>query len=658
MRKLSFFIVLMLFAGFQAMAQMQVTGKVTNAETGDPIPGVSIVVKSEVTIGTSTDMDGNYTLRNIPSDAKQLVYSFVGMQRKVVSIKGRTNIDVALTPSVQEMEEVVVTAIGVKRETKKLGYAVSNVSADEVTQTQTNDAISSLQGKVAGVQITSSSGAPTASNNVVIRGYSSVTGNNQPLYVVDGTPINNANNAAANNLNNQIDFGNGATAIDPSTIESINILKGAAATALYGSRAANGVVMITTKSGDTGQDITVDFSSSSTFSEPLRVPQQQTVFGQGWSGNWNSAENGSWGPEMDGEVRLWGNTVDNSRLLKPFSPQEDNLRDFFTIGKNFKNNLTVRGGNKNSTFFASYGNTMADAFIPTDADSYDRHAINLKGSTSGEHFKLSASLNYIKRMASAVAAGQGGDGATLMQDIMQVPKDLSIIDMSDYKNKFYNLNNFYTPYATNPYFIINENGNELDEDRIFGNINLNYQLTDDLDINWRVGQDVRNSNTKIWNAIARIPDGAPNASKQDIPGNTIERATNRRETNSDLTLNYTKQFEKFDFDLLGGWNVNERYMKRKTAQVNSLEIPKYYNLANSSQNPVANTYKSRRRLYGVYGQASIGFNNYLFVNLTARNDWSSTLPDDNNSFFYPGATVGFIVSDAVPAVKSFADYFK
>ena len=657
MRKFTILLALLAFLGVQAVqAQKTIEGTVTSAEDGSPIPGVQVVVKG-TTQGTTTDLDGNYEI-TVNDEAKTLVFKFVGMVTKEISIGDKTVINVTMEPEVKDIEGVVVTAIGVRRETKKLGYSVSNIESEEITKTQTNDALSALQGKVAGVDITSSSGQPTASNNVIIRGYSSVTGNNQPLYVVDGTPINNSINESADNLNNQLDFGNGASSIDPSNIKSMNILKGAAATALYGSRAANGVVMITTKSGSKNQDMKVEFSSSSTFTEPLRITQQQNVYGQGWSGDWASSENGSWGPRMDGEMRLWGNVVDNSQLLKPFEAQEDNLEDFFDIGESYKNSISMRGGGENTTFFASYGNTNSDGFIPTDADSYDRHAINLKGSTSTDNFTFTGNINYIRREASAVAAGQGGDAATLMQDIMQIPRDFSIVDMADYNNKFYNVDNFYTPYAQNPYFIINENGNEMKEDRVYGNLNVDYSLTDNININWRIGQDIRNVNTQIWNAKAVPSEDSPNSSQQPVPGNNIERSTHRKQINSDLTINYNKSYDSFDLNLLGGWNVNERYYKMKTAEVTTLDMPDYYNLANSNDPPQADTDEQRRRLYGIYGQAELGYNDYLFMTLTARNDWSSTLPEDNRSFFYPGVTLGFILSDAIPEIQNFADYFK
>ncbi len=660
MKKITLLLVGLLFLGLQVLQAQNrtITGTVTNEETGESMPGVSVVVKGTTT-GTTTDYEGNFNLV-INEDADSLKFTFVGFIPKVVPITSSNTYNVTLESSVQDIEGVVVTALGIERNEKKLGYAVSTVGEDELTKTQTPDAITSLQGKVAGVDINSVSGQPTASSSVILRGYSSVTGNNQPLYVVDGTPISNSANDQASALNNQIDFGNGATVIDPANIASIDILKGAAATALYGSRAANGVIMITTKSGAKQQRLRVQVSSSATFTTPLRLPQLQNRYGQGWSGLWASNENGSWGPALDGKMRLWGNTVDNSRMLKPFEAQEGNLRDFFEWGQSYKNSITVSAGGQNSAFYASYGNTYADGYIPTDNDKLNRHAISLKGSVSSDRVTLTGNIHYIRRDASAIAAGQGGDAATLFQDIMQIPRDFSIVDMEDYENKFYNINNFYTPYATNPYFIINENGNELGNDRVYGNITTDFKLTDNLSLFWKIGEDIDNANIKIWNAIAIPDDDSPNSTKQDIPGNVIEQSTTQRELNSDLRLHYNDKFmdNLIDFTTIVGLNVNNRYFKRVTAEVASLDIPGFYNLANSSDDPQANTYLQRRRLMGLYGQAEVAYNEYLFLTLTARNDWSSTLPEENNSFFYPGVTLGFILTDAFPALQDYATYLK
>lgn len=658
MKKITLLLVGFLFFSLQVLQAQNrtISGKVTD-EDGGSIPGVTVVVVGSTT-GTTTDSEGEFNL-TISEDADSLKFSFVGFQTKVVPITASNEYNVTLTSKARDIEGVVVTALGIERSEKKLGYSTSNVGSDDVTKTQTPDAITSLQGKISGVQINSTSGQPTASSSVILRGYSSITGNNQPLYVVDGTPITNSSNQQSNDLNNQLDFGNGASSIDPSNIKSIDVLKGAAATALYGSRAANGVIMITTKGGTRNQAMNVQFSSSATFTSPMRLPQLQNRFGQGWSGDWASNENGSWGPHFDGKMRLWGNTVDNQRLLKPFEAQEGNLREFFDLGQSYKNSVSISGGGKNTTIYASYGNTYSDGYIPTDNDKLNRHAFTVKGSINANNLTLSGNINYVRRDASTIAAGQGGDAATLFQDLMQIPRDLSIVDMEDYESKFYNINNFYTPYATNPYFIINENGNNLQNDRVYGNFTTDYKFNDNLNLTWRIGEDVNGNYLKIWNAIAKPDDDSPNSTKQDIPGNVIEQTTTRRELNSDLTLNYQKELNRtWDIGGLVGWNVNNRYLKRLNAEVTSLDIPDFYNLANSSEDPQAETFIRRRRLYGIYGQGEVSFNDYLFLTLTARNDWSSTLPEDNNSFFYPGATLGFVLSDAVPALEDISDYMK
>src|SRR6056297_296465 len=284
MRKLTLIFTFLLFVAFQASAQMQISGKVTNAETGEPIPGASVVVKSQTTIGTTTNMDGNYTLDGVPSDAETLVFSFVGMQEKEISINGRTTIDVELAPSVQEMEEVVVTAMGISREKKSLGYATQDVDSESLEKSNATDVMTSLSGKIAGVNVSSSSGSFGGSSKVLLRGVGSIDGNNNPLYVVDGVPVNNENfnSYSTERGGGGYDWGNAGLDINPSDIKNISVLKGASATALYGSRAANGVIMITTKSGEAQEGIGVNWSSNVTFTEVGKLPQYQNKYGGGY----------------------------------------------------------------------------------------------------------------------------------------------------------------------------------------------------------------------------------------------------------------------------------------------------------------------------------------------------------------------------------------
>lgn len=651
MKKSLVSMLILFFIGLQGvLAQSrEVSGVVTSAEDGLSIPGVSVIVKG-TTIGTTTDFDGKYSL-NVPDGSQFLVFSFVGMQMQEVAITSLA-INVVMETESIGMDEVVVTAIGIKRSEKSLGYAATSVGGEDINKAAPMNALGGIQGKVAGVSISSASGSPGASTKVVLRGYSSITGSNQPLYVVDGTPVDNRR-VGDNGSTRSTDFGNSANDINPDNIESMTILKGASATALYGSRAANGVIMITTKSGKAGK-LKVNYSGSFELTTPLRLPQLQNTFGQGWSGHFASNENGSWGPKMDGTVRPWGNIVDNQQLIKPFSAQKDNLKDFYDLGTTLNNSLSISGGNEKATFFVSYNNVDADGIIPTDADSYKRNAFTLKGSTKFESLSVDATMNYIRKKAKSVATGQGSStGATLFQELIQVPRDVSIVDMEDYNNKFYNVDNFYTPYAQNPYFVINENGNDFTSDRVYGNVNVDYEFTSDLSATFRVGTDVTNSFLKDWQAIGRPKAGSPNASRSPDVGGVLEESRHSREFNTDLLVKYNKDInEDINLNVLAGWNVNQNNYRLQSSSIEELTIPNFYNLSNSPNPPKTSTYESKKRLYGVYGQLDASYKNYLFLTLVARNDWSSTLPEDDNSFFYPGVSLGFILTDAVESLKS------
>ncbi|MGZ2368565.1 SusC/RagA family TonB-linked outer membrane protein [Ancylomarina sp. YFZ004] len=627
----------------------QITGTVTSADDGLGMPGVSVVIKG-TTVGSSTDIDGKYIIEAQASDI--LVFRFVGMVAQEKTVGSQSVINVVMETESIGMDEVIVTAIGVSRSQKSLGYAATSVNSEELTKAAPMSALGGIQGKVAGVQISSASGSPGASTKVILRGYSSITGSNQPLYVVDGTPVDNRRTGEIG-ANRSTDFGNNANDINPDNIESVTILKGASATALYGSRAANGVIMITTKSGKAGK-LKVSYSGSFDISTPLRLPQLQNDFGQGWSGHFASEENGSWGPRLDGEIRPWGNVVDNQQLLKPFKAQKNNLRDFYDLGTTLNQSVTISGGSEKASYLLSYNNVDADGIVPTDADSYKRNAISFKGSTTFNKFVATTSMNYVRKNAKAVATGQGSStGATLFQEIIQIPRDVSIVDMKDYNNKFYNVDNFYTPYAQNPYFVLNENGNEFTSDRIYGNIALDYEFTSELSATARIGTDVTNSYLQDWQAIGRPKAGSPNFSRAPDVGGVLEESRHSRELNADVILKYKKDLnEDINLNALAGWNVTQNNFRRQTSSIEELTIPNFYSLSNSPNPPTTETFYQDKRLYGVYAQADLAFRNYLFLTLVARNDWSSTLPSDNNSFFYPGVSLGFILSDAIESLKS------
>jgi TonB-linked SusC/RagA family outer membrane protein len=638
-----------------------ISGTLLSAEDNSSLPGVTVMLKGTNT-GTTTNMDGNYKL-SVPSEGGTLIYTFIGMATQEVEIGTRSVIDINLAVDARQLTEIVVTAQGVEKDVRSLGYSASVVNSEEITRGRTSDVMSSLQGKIAGVNITTNSGAPGASTKVILRGYSSIAGNNNPLYIVDGVPINNSSNnfnstTSSTDVNRNQDFGNRANDINPDDIESITILKGASATALYGSRAANGVIVITTKKGSSVDGLKVGFTSSSTFSKPLRLPQLQNKFGQGWSGHYASEENGSWGPRLDGEERLWGNVVNNSQQLRTFESR-DNLKDFYETGTSYINTLSVSGGNQMATYYLSYGNVNENGIVPGDADKLVRNSISLRGTLKGEKLNLSTSINYSSKKQSVITTGQGGSGTTTFQELIQTPRDHSLVDFKDYNDPFNNLDNFHTQYAQNPYWSINENGNRFNEDRVYGKIGLTYNFTDWLNATYRIGADIANSQIKDWIAIANTTPGSPNGSVTNIPGQVMDQTRYARELDHSFMLNMYKNLSK-DLSISGlvGMNINERYFRNQTQSVSGLDIPEYYNISNSSSTPVVTTAESLRRLVGVYGQVEAAYKDMLFLTVVARNDWSSTLPVNNNSFFYPGANLSFVFTEATDALDGILSFGK
>ncbi|MBI9056483.1 MAG: SusC/RagA family TonB-linked outer membrane protein [Labilibaculum sp.] len=618
----------------------EVSGVVTSADDGLSIPGVSVIVKG-TTIGTTTDFDGNYSL-NVPEDGKILIFSFVGMAMQEVEITS-SSINVVMESESIGMDEVVVTAMGVTREKKALGYAATSLGGDEIGKSQVVNPMNALQGKVAGVDIATAPG-PGSTQNVMIRGASSF-GNNQPLYIVDGVPITNSQNQSGSALNSQVDFGSGINAINADDIEDMTVLKGAAATALYGSRAANGVIMITTKSGkDTEGKMRVSYSGSTTFSRVGRLPEVQKQFGQGWSGERALDENGNWGPAYDGKDRVWGNIVDNSQQIKPYVFLEDRTRDFYEVGKNLKNSVSLSGGNATTNFLMSLSQNSVDGVIPTNSDSYERYTIATKGSHKAGKLTVSANVNFSTEKTKAVASGQG---TSVFRSLYESANDISIVDMKDYNNKFNNLDNYFTPYGVNPYYVLNEDAAEQNKKKLFGKFQLDYDFTDDLRLSYRFGGDYEVALGETHTAIIDFTPGSPNeGSSSANTGAFRESRTERTQVNHDVMMSYKKNLsEDFTLNAIAGLNVNERSMTYLSGSITSIDIPGFYNLANSFSPSVSTHAHSKRRLIGVYANVDFSYRNYAYLTLTARNDWSSTLPLEQNDYFYPGVTGSFLITD-------------
>ncbi len=659
MKKIALLFVILAVSVVTALAQTTVSGTITD-EFGDPIPGVAVKAKEQPTQGTITDFDGNYSLA-VSDNVTVLVFTYIGKEKQEIPINGKTTINVSLKPKEEEIETVVVSVVGTSKSEKKIGYAATTIDNKDITRTRDKSALNALTGKVAGVTITNASGAPGSSTRVISRGFSTFNGSNQPLFIIDGVPTNNLSSGSTS-LNGGTDFGNQGNDINPDDIENITFLKGAGATALYGSRAANGVVIITTKKGKSGENKKTEFTVNSTvkFSSPLRVPQLQNVYGQGIFGNWDQRENTSYGPKFDGEMRYWGHVVEGERLIKPYEGLETNVVDFFEIGKTFQNSISATGGGEKSSYYMSFSNVSDDGIMPYDYDTYNRNTFSLRGTADFTNkFKSSASLNYVNKKNKFVPTGQGGQ--SVWNNVLQQPRDIPIIELANYKEKFFDKDTYYSPYTTNPYWALNENGNLNNEDRIYGSAQLSYIHSEKINVLFRVGTDVSNRQLKEWRAVKINKLKADGGFNEDVDtefGSVSEYSQMANQLNTDLIATYTDNFGDFDVSVMLGHNMNQRKYRNQYAASEGINIEGFYDLSNTYGTPNVSEYTYITRLIGVFGNVDINYRSWLNLQLSDRNDWSSTLPLKNNSFNYPGVNLGFVYSDAIEGIKEYIPYGK
>lgn len=614
---------------------------------GEPVISASVVVKG-TTIGTVTDLDGKFSI-NVPEGNNTLVFSLVGMKTK--EVKATQGMRVVLENNDQILSEVVVTALGISRDAKALGYGSTTVKNEEITAAKSGSLMSGLVGKVAGMNISTAGGTGT-SQKVIVRGFSSFT-ENQPLYIIDGVPVQNTF-SGNDKTNNSVDFGNLAGDINPDDVESITVLKGASATALYGTRAASGVIMITTKKAKKNQKPTITYSGTFSASNVLRAPQTQDMFGQGWP-IWDAAENGSWGPRFDGRMHEWGADINGVYREKPFSYIKDNVKNFYSTGFEMNNNVSYAASGEHTGIMVSYGNLTSDGILPGDADKYTRNTISFRGNTVYDKLNISYNVNYSRKNISAVSSGQGGDGAALFQEVLQNPVDINLQDLKDLNNPYNNPDNYYTWYAENPYWVLANNGNKYIDNHTIANLEASYQLMPWLKAIGRIGGDFSDSRRQAWNGVARYTPGSysDQGGKSYAEGSYLEHNESRTQLDVTGMLDANYALNQ-DISLSGvlGWNYNHRDLNLIDAYLYSMNVPGWYSLENGSTDPTTYSRLYKRRLYGAFAQAEFGYKNYLYVTLSGRNDWSSTLPKDDRSFFYWGSNAGLIVTDMIPSIKS------
>ncbi|MBC9796827.1 SusC/RagA family TonB-linked outer membrane protein [Sinomicrobium sp. FJxs] len=638
---------------FSFAQEKTITGNVTDPG-GVPLPGVNIVIKGTTT-GTQTDFDGNYSIT--ASEGQVLVFTYVGMTTEERTVATASAIDVQMIEDAQALEEVVVTAMNIQRERSSVGSATTTVLSDDIVKGSQTNLSDALKGKVAGVVISNASTDPGSSSGVIIRGFSTLGGSNQPLYVVDGVPINNQSNFD-NDLNGGYDFGRGSGDINPEDIESLTVLKGASGTSLYGSRAANGVILITTKKGSS-EKLSIEYSSSVFFSDVLRVPKYQDKYGQGWDGQHYLIENGSWGPRFDNRVIPWGNVVDNAQKIKPYAFQKDQLRNFFDIGNSFINNIAVSGGKGSTSGRVSYSNTTTDGIFPTKADSYERNTLALSFQSELDFLTFGGTFNYVNTDGSAVATGQG---LTVYNNLLQIPTDIDITEFKDYKNDpFNNVSNYYTPYGvTNPYFTLNEDGNSYKKERFYGSVSLTAKINDWSNVSYRLGLDQYSDYLKQWAAIVDAEPGSPNdGSSTEQPGSYGELMRFVKQVNHDIFYNLDLNLsEDVNIQSNFGLNYNERYTSAASASVSTQDIPGYYSFGNSASTPTVASSVNKRRLVGLLNSTTLSYKDMLYFTGNIRNDWYSTLPKANRSVLYGGINASWVFTRTFESLSGIISYGK
>ena len=635
-----------------AFAQTQVDGIVVSQEDGQPVIGVSVLVIG-TNIGTVTGNDGRFSL-TVPAGKSQLRFSYLGMETLEVSARPRMRI--VLRSDDTNLDEIVVTAMGISRQQKTLGYSATQLDNDELTLGKMTDVTSALAGKVAGVQISASSADPGTANSVIIRGFSSINGNNQPLYVVDGVPLQQTTSLSQGHEEAM----GGISNINPNDIESMTVLKGAAATALYGSRAANGVIVVTTKSGKRGdgRNFTITYDGSVQWRTVATLPKFQNQFGQGWNGKQTFIENGSWGPEFDGSQQVYGPIWNHQQLIHKYEAVENNIKDFFETGLTTSHSVALSGVSDDSkmTYYLSYGYSGDDGIIPSNKDIYRRNTIAMRASYEPiSWLRVSSSVNIATSKADVPGSFQG---TSVIDGILEFPRDLSLVDRKDLSSPFNTPEAWYTPYGiTNPYWAIENNYNHNDSKQVQGKIQADIKPIRQLTLTYRYGFDYTDYDFKIGFPQITLDDALINEDYGYAPSNmnqdgwVFSRYLRKYEKNHDFLANWADKYldGMLDVNVTAGVNMNERYQTLSSGQTDKLTFNTgFWDLSNGSTISELSESQSKRRLVGLFGDITLGWDEMIYLGLTARNDWSSTLPLNKNSYFYPGATLSWIFTRLIP----------
>lgn len=603
-----------------------------------PVTGASVIVKG-TTNGTITDIDGRFTLEGLKKgDIIQV--SFIGYATQEIPYTGQTTLTVNLTEDTQKLDEVVVTALGMKRDKKALGYAMQELKGDDLLASREPNLANSLSGKVSGLQIVRSSNGVGGSSKIVLRGNSSLTGSNQPLVVVDGTPMDNFTGGVDDVYGNSgTDMGNGLSDINPEDIESMTVLKGASAAALYGSRAGNGVILITTKSGRKNEGLGITVNAGLTAETIFLKPHLQNDFGQGSVGIYDNQSRNSWGPKAEGQtVQDW---LGRDVALRTY----DNIDAFFDTGTSFNEGVSFQQNINGTAVFASI-NRSDDASI-TPRSKLNKTNITLRATTfldEAQRWKVDAKVNYINMNAHNRPI-QGVNPANAFNTIYNLPRSLNIKEFEQSVDEAGNMiwyDSSRSPQE-NPYWVTRYRKNEDTRNRLLGNMSLKYAPTDWFDIELRGGTDyyTTTKSEKVYAGGNTTPRGLYSEGSETFYENNFSFLATARKDNI---------WDRLGGFLTFGGNLMMQQRTKIDAHAGELLVPNLFSLNNGVDKPSVTSELTRRKMNSLYGSVQLNWDGYLFLDVTARNDWSSTMSKANRSYFYPSVSLSAVISEMLPKV--------
>ncbi|SMC61678.1 SusC/RagA family TonB-linked outer membrane protein [Cellulophaga tyrosinoxydans] len=614
--------------------QKTITGTVTD-QSSLPLPGASVLVKGS-TLGTQTDFDGNYSINAKTGDV--LIFSYIGQKTVEKTIGASNTINVTLLEDAQALEEVVVTALGIERKPKELSYSVSKLDNDEVTKTKAVNVATAMVGKVSGLQINTVNNGANPNTRVVLRGNRSLLGNNEALIVVDGFP---SSRGVLDRIN-------------PNDIENISVLKGANASALYGSEASNGVLVITTKKGK--GKLKATYVTSYQAESVAYLPELQDQFGAGGfpDGTLYPLENVAWGPRYDGQLVDASETLDDGRVWQvPYSPIKNNHKNFFDTGSTIRHGITLSGGDETGDFLLSLDQVNTKGTVPND--TYNRTNVRLKASREFNRLKVSGNLSFFRSHANLVGNG-GRQDRPVYWNVLNTPLHLPLDQLKNWRTGEFTRNEVsYYRFYENPWFIVDTQREKTDYQEFNLLTTIDYKVNDWLTISNNSGYTGGNETFKReFGAYTYAFELQSTYASMDPYGaRTRDDLSNSSRFNNDLLLKFNPEFsDSFSLNAILGQNTRIQSSSTINVAGNDLIIPDFYNVSTRTGDLIGGQSSSFYRKLGVYGDLTLGFNDYLFLNLTARNDWSSTLPANNQSFFYPGAGLSFIATDALPSIKT------